>query len=231
MSTTTRKQTPAQARKAALQSDFAPLYAVAGLADTFAVQAKTTLVATRERVQAAQGEFESSSKARAEEFSKFVKSLPEQVKALPETVKTLPETTKARLADAQDQLKSYYAEATSGYGDLAGRGKRVVDGALVTVKALSAKAEKQAEDVAADVAEKIDPAFEAVQESVTVARKRVTGKTATETVTPKATVRAQATRAAGDAVAAEKAAARKAAAKKAAATRAAKKTSAAAKAS
>ncbi len=231
MSTTTRKQTPAQARKAALESDFAPLYAVAGLADSFAVQAKTTLIATRDKVQARQGEFENSSKARAEEFSKFVKSLPEQVKALPETVKGLPETTKSRLVEAQEQLKAYYAEAASGYGDLAGRGKRVVDGAIVTVKSFSAKAEKQAEDVAADVAERIDPAFEAVQESVTVARKKVTGKTATETVTPKASAKAQATRAAEDAVAAEKAAARKAAAKKAAATRAAKKTSAAAKAS
>lgn len=229
--TKTRKQTQAQARKAALESDFAPLYAVAGLADTFAVQAKTTLVATRERVQTRQGELEVTSKARAEEFSKFVKSLPEQVKSLPETVKALPETTKARLAEAQEQLKSYYADAASGYGELAGRGKRAVDEAISTAKAYGARAENQADDVAADVAERIDPAFEAVQESVTVARKKVTGRTATSTVTPKSTAKAQATKAAEDAVAAEKAAARKAAAKKAAATRAATKTSAARKAS
>ena len=96
MSTTNRKQTQAQARKTALESDFAPLYAVAGLADSFAAQAKTSLIATRERVQTAQGELESVSKARVEEFTKLVKALPEQVKALPETVKALPETTQGQ---------------------------------------------------------------------------------------------------------------------------------------
>ncbi len=231
MSPTTRKQTPAQARKTALESDFAPLYAVAGLADTFAAQAKTSLIATRERVQVAQGELESASKARVEEFTKLVKALPEQVKALPETVKALPQTTKAKLAEAEEQFKTLYAEAANGYGQLAGRGKRAVDEAVGSAKALSVRAEKQGADVASEVAEKLDPAFEAVQQTVTVTRKRATGRTATATVTPKATAKAQATKAAEDAVAAEKAATRKAAAKKAAATRAAKKTSAAAKAS
>jgi hypothetical protein len=224
MTTTTRKQTPAQARKAALESDFAPLYAVAGLADTFAAQAKTTLATTRERVQVRQSEFEAQSKARAEEFSKFVKSLPEQVKAL-------PETTKAKWTEAQGQVKTFYSDAASGYGDLAGRGKRVVDEALGSARMLSAKAEKRAEGAASGVAERIDPAFEKVQEGVTVARQRVTGHAATETVTPRSAAKAQATKAAEDAAEAEKAAARKAAAKKAAATRAAKKASAATTAS
>jgi uncharacterized phage infection (PIP) family protein YhgE len=226
-STTTRKKTPAQVRKSALESDFAPLYAVAGIADAFTAQAKSTLTATREKVQAKQGELETQAKYGVEELTKFVKSLPDQVKSLPEQVKALPETSKAKLVEAQEQLKAFYAEAASGYGDLAGRGKRAVDEALLSAKQLSGKAEKRAEDVAADVAEKIDPALEKVQESVTVARQKVTGRTATETVTPRSAARAQATRAAEDAVAAEKAAARKAAAKKAAATRAANKTSAA----
>jgi hypothetical protein len=216
MTTTTRKQTPAQARKSALESDFAPLYAVAGLADTFAAQTKTTLLTTRERFQVRQDELESVSKARVEELTQFVKSLPEQVKAL-------PDTTKAKIAEAQEQFKTLYVEFATSYGDLAGRGKRAVDEALGSAKALTVKAEKQAEEVAADVAERIDPAFEKVQEGVTVARQKVTGRTATETVTPRSAAKAQATRAADEAVAAEKAAARKAAAKKAAATRAAKK--------
>lgn len=227
MSTTTRKQTPAQARKTALASDFAPLYAVAGLADAFAAQAKSTLVATREKVQVRQGALQTQAKTGLDEFTKFVTSLPGQVKSLPEQVKTLPETSKARLAEAQEQVKALYAEVAGGYGDLAGRGKRAVDEAIGSAKALSSKAEKRAEDVAADVADRIDPAFEKVQESVTVTRQKVTGRTATETVTPRSAAKAQATRAADDAVAAEKAAARKAAAKKAAASRAAKKTSAA----
>ena len=36
MPTTTRKQTPVQARKSALESDYTPLYAVAGLTDVVA---------------------------------------------------------------------------------------------------------------------------------------------------------------------------------------------------
>ena len=40
MTTTTRKQTPAQARKAAVESDYTPLYAVAGLTDLVAESIK-----------------------------------------------------------------------------------------------------------------------------------------------------------------------------------------------
>ena len=73
------------------------------------------------------------------------------------------------------------------------------------------KAEKRAEGVLADVVERVDPAFEKVQEGVTVARKTVTGRSATESVTPRGAAKATATRAA------KKAPAKKAPAKKAAA--------------
>lgn len=224
MTTTTRKQTPAQARKTALASDFAPLYAVAGLADSFAEQARTALVATRVKVQAKQGELEAQAKSGIEEITNFLKSLPEQVK-------TLPATTKVKLAGVQQQAKTLYTEAASGYGDLAGRGKRAVDEVVGTARQLSTKAEEQAENLAAEAAELVDPAFERVQEGVTVARKKVTGHTSTETVVSRGTAKATATRAAGEAVAEEQAAARRASAKKAAATRAANKKPAEAKAS
>ena len=96
---------------------------------------------------------------------------------------------------------------TAAYGELAGRGKRAVDEAVGSAEDLSGKAEKRAEGVLADVVERVDPAFEKVQEGVTVARKTVTGRTATETVTPRAAAKATASRAA-----------KKAPAKKAAAT-------------
>ena len=231
MSTTTRKQTPAQARKSALESDFAPLYAVAGLADTFAAQAKTNLIATRERVQTAQGELESGSKARVEEFAKLIKALPEQVKALPEQVKALPETTKAKLVEAQEQFKTLYADAASGYGELAGRGKRAVDEAIGSAKVFGAKA--------------ADAGRRRGRRGRRQGRSGVRGGPGDRDRGPQEDDRpyghrdrdaeghrqGAGHRAAEDAVAAEKAAARKAAAKKAAATRAAKKTSAAAKAS
>jgi hypothetical protein len=85
------------------------------------------------------------------------------------------------------------AQASSTYGQLAGRGKRAVDDAM------------------ADAADRVDPAFERVQETVTRARKVTTGRTATKTMVPRSAAKAAATRKA----AAKKAPAKKAPAKKA----------------
>ncbi len=43
MTTSTRKQTPAQARKAALESDYAPFYAVAGLTEVVTTSLQAAL--------------------------------------------------------------------------------------------------------------------------------------------------------------------------------------------
>lgn len=203
MSTPTRKQSPSQARKSALESDFATLYALAGLTDALAAQVKAALVETRGKLQSKPAELEAQAKVNADELAKFWKSLPDHVK-------TLPDTTKSRLADLQKQAEKLLAEAGGTYGDLAGRGKRAVDEAIVSARKLSAKAADKAGDVAAEVAEKVDPAFAKAQETVTVARKNVSGRTATETVTPRSAAKAAATKAA------KKAPAKKAPAKKAA---------------
>ena len=138
---------------------------------------------------------------------------------LPEQMHNLPESTRARIAELQKQANELLVQANTTYGELAGRGKRVVDGAVGNAKTLSGKAEKRAEGVLADVVERVDPAFEKVQEGVTVARKTVTGRTATESVTPRGAAKATATRAAKKAPA-KKAAAATAPAKKAAAKKA-----------
>jgi hypothetical protein len=208
MPTTTRKQSPSQARKSALESDFATLYALAGLTDALAAQVRAALVETRSKLQSKPAELEAQAKANTDELAKFWKSLPEQVK-------TLPDTTKTRLADLQKQAEKLLAEAGGAYGDLAGRGKRAVDEAIVSARKLSAKAADKAGDVAAEVAEKVDPAFEQAQETVTVARKNVTGRTATETVIPRSAAKATATKAAKKAPA-KRAPAKRAPAKKAA---------------
>ena len=46
---------------------------------------------------------------------------------LPEQFKHLPEATKARIAELQKQANDLLAQATSAYGDYAGRGKQAVD--------------------------------------------------------------------------------------------------------
>ena len=227
MPTTTRKQTPAQARTSAPQSDLAPFYAVAGLTDAVADSLRTGLAETRSlaatRVADLQGRsstLEAQAKTTAEEINKAIRSLPAQVKAL-------PETTKARLAEAQKRAEALIAEANTAYGEYAGRGKRVVDETWIAARLLSGKAEKRAEDVLSEVADRVDPAFEKVQEGVTQARKTVTGRTATETVTPRGAAKAAASRAAAAGADEARAEARRAAARRAAATRAAKKAAAA----
>ena len=228
---TTRKQTPAQARKSALESDFAPIYAVAGLTDAFAASVKATLAQTQDRavqgvsaLQSKPAAVEQRAKLSAEEISRFITSLPEQVKAL-------PVLTKARITEVQQQAQSMFADATSTYGDLAGRGKRVVDGTIVTAKTVSTKAERRRDEVLADVADAVDPAFERVQETVTVARKTVTGRTATPTVTPRAAAKASTARkVAAERTEAQKMAAREAAAQRRAAAKAAAETEPAPKA-
>jgi len=213
---TTRKQTPAEVRKSALESDYAPLYAVAGLTDALAEVLKNALAETQgkanKRLAALQDkrpELTKQAKESAEELRTFVITLPDQFK-------NLPESTRARIAELQKQANELLAQANTAYGELAGRGKLAVDDAVGTARELSGKAEHRAEGVIHDVAEKVDPVFEKVQESVTVARENVTGRTATDTVTPRSAAKAAATRkATAKEDAANKAPAKKAAAKNA----------------
>lgn len=208
MPTTQRTETPAQAKKSAVESDYAPFYAMAGLTDVLATTMRESLQHTQER-------------------AKRIRTVPSQIKAF-------PETTKARVAEMQHQLHAYLDQASTTYADLAGRGKRAVDETIVTAKTLSTKAEHKADEIGQDMADTVDPAFEQVQEAVTVARKNVTGRTATQTVTPRGAAKSAATRqvaaaekVADERVEAEKAAARRGAAKRAAATRAATRKAAA----
>ena len=185
MTTSTRKQTPAQARKAALESDYAPFYAVAGLTEVVTTSLQAVLAGSSEKASRRLAAWQGLGEKQAKDATQLVRSLPEQVKAL-------PETTKARLAEWQQQAEEFAREANAAYGDLAGRGKRAVDETIVSARQLSGRAEKRAGDVLVDA---VDPAFEKVQEGVTRARKNATGRTATETVTPrKATAKKAATR-------------------------------------
>lgn len=189
MSTTTRKQTPAQARKAALESDYTPFYAVAGLTQAVASTLQATGTKAGEQLAAWQGKNEQQAKATADDVTKFVRALPEHVKAL-------PETSKAQVAAWQKQVAEILGTANATYVELAARGKLVVDETIGSARQLGGKAEKRAGDVVSDVADRVDPAFEQVQEGVTQARKATTGRTATETLTPRSTRRAAATRSA-----------------------------------
>ena len=219
-----RKQTPSQAKKSALESDYAPLYAVAGLTDALADALKAALAETQEKANKRFTDLQSKRTERSKQARDSADEVREFVITLPEQFKNLPDATKVRIAELQKAANDLIAQANATYAELAGRGKRAVDEARTSAWDLSGKAEKRAEGVLSDVAERVDPAFERVQEGVTVARRTVTGKSATETMTPTSVAKATAAR---QAHAAETAAKRAAATKKAAATRAAKKAAAA----
>jgi seryl-tRNA synthetase len=71
-------------------------------------------------LQSKRPELSKQAKAGADELRTFVITLPEQFKQL-------PEATKARIAELQKQANDLLAQATTTYGDFAGRGKEAVD--------------------------------------------------------------------------------------------------------
>jgi hypothetical protein len=122
-----QKETSPEARKSALESDYAALYAVAGLTDALADALKGALADTQQKaskrfdeLQSKRPELSRQAKASAEEVRTFVITLPEQFKSL-------PEATKARIAELQKQANELLAQASATYGDFAGRGKEAVD--------------------------------------------------------------------------------------------------------
>jgi hypothetical protein len=121
------KETSPEDRKSALESDYAALYAVAGLTDALAEALKGALADTQQKaskrlneMQGKRPELSQQAKSGAEDVRTFVITLPEQFKHL-------PEATKARIAELQKQANDLLAQATSAYGDYAGRGKQAVD--------------------------------------------------------------------------------------------------------
>jgi hypothetical protein len=134
------KETSVEARKSALESDYAALYAVAGLTDALADALKGALADTQQKtskrldeLQSKRPELSRQAKAGAEELRTFVITLPEQFK-------NLPEATKARIADLQKQANELLAQASATYGDFAGRGKEAVDDVRKSTRDRSSKA-------------------------------------------------------------------------------------------
>ena len=111
-----------------------------------------------DELQSKRPSWSKQAKDSADELRTFVITLPEQFK-------NLPEATKARIAELQKQANELIVHATSTYGELAGRGKRGGRrGASARPRTSPSKAEKRADETRADVVERVDPAFETVQE-------------------------------------------------------------------
>jgi hypothetical protein len=174
----THKEVSAEARKSALESDYAALYAVAGLTEALAEALKGALAETQQKashriseLQSKRPELSEQAKVSADDLRTFVITLPEQFK-------NLPETTKARIAALQKQANDLLAQASSTYGDYAGRGKQAVD-----------EARKSARDRSGKGTRKVTPRSSANNSNVgeTNGGQTATKKTSVEETSPKAT--------------------------------------------
>lgn len=191
----------AQSRKTAVDSDYAPLYAVAGLADIALETVKITITRQISEARARQTELTDRAKARqahlrsnAEGALKLAGDLPTQLRTLPDQLRHLPEIAKAQLAQAQKQAGVTYA-------DFAGRGKVAVDEAVQNAKKLQAhsasRAAKVADDLAggaADVTDAVDDAAEQAKRSTASARTTAARKAGGASTAAKKTNRKPATR-------------------------------------
>ena len=176
MTTNTRTQAPTQTRQAALESEYAPLYAAAGLTDLAVESIRNLVLATQEKAAKQltewQGDFaqlQSKGTEQVKHAGEFVRTLPEQVKGLPEQLKTLPETTKARIEELDKQRKEFLAEATITYGDLAGRGKKVIDDSVLAVRTTSTEAKTDVEAKVEDAQAKVEETVAEIREDVAAA--------------------------------------------------------------
>ena len=136
------KEPSDEARKSALDSDYAALYAVAGLTDALAEALKGALAESQQKaskrlneLQSKRPELSKQAKAGADDVRTFVITLPEQFKHL-------PDATKVRIAELQKQANDLLAQATSAYADFAGRGKQAVDDVRRSARDRSSKSTK-----------------------------------------------------------------------------------------
>ena len=121
------KEVSPEARKSALESDYAALYAVAGLTDALADALKGALAETQQKATKRINELQSRRPELSKQAKTSVEDLRTFVITLPDQFKHLPDTTKARIAELQRQANDLLAQATSAYGDYAVRGKQAVD--------------------------------------------------------------------------------------------------------
>jgi hypothetical protein len=180
-----RKHSSEQAKQSALESEYTPLYAVAGLTDALADALKEALAEAQEKASKRIGELsskrpvlEKQAKESADELRTFVITLPEQFKHL-------PETTKARIAELQKQANELIAHATSTYSEYAGLGKEAVDEAVGSARRLSSRTEKQTDETGAEMAETVSPPSTA--EAFETPDSDVVDADFAETVTPPST--------------------------------------------
>ncbi|WP_375430228.1 hypothetical protein [uncultured Friedmanniella sp.] len=151
------KPTVAEIAAARRESDLKALYAFAGITELAVGAVRSTVTDTSRWASARLAELRFRREELAKQAEEVARIQAEQVRklaeGLPEDVKAVPEVAKGRVTELQEQ-------ATSTYSDLANRGQRALDG------------------VRSDVAGRIDPAFDKIQERIDAARRAIKARAA-----------------------------------------------------
>ncbi len=145
------------------EADLRALYAAAGATEVLVGAVRGTVTETSRWASARLSEL----RFRRAELAKQAEEMRQRAEGLPEEVKSVPDAAKTRVADLQQQ-------ATGTYSDLANRGQRVLH------------------DVRSEVVNRIDPAFERLQERLESARRAIRGAAAPKPSTPAAAAAASA---------------------------------------
>lgn len=144
-----------EATAALRESDLKAIYAAAGATQVIVGAVRDTVTETSRWANARLSEL----RFRRAELAKQAEEMRRRAEGLPEDVKAVPDVAKTRVADLQQQ-------ATGTYSDLANRGQRVLH------------------DVRSDVVNRIDPAFDRLQERLEAARRAIRGAGATAPTPP-----------------------------------------------
>ncbi|GAA1426791.1 hypothetical protein GCM10009616_02320 [Microlunatus lacustris] len=157
------RRTASEATAAMRESDLKALYAAAGATQVVVGAVRDTVTETSRWANARLAElrFRRAELAKqAEQMRQRTEDLTEEVT---EDVKAAPDMARGRVAELQQQ-------ATGTYSDLASRGQRVLD------------------DVRSEVVNRIDPAFDRLQERLEAARRTIRGTAASVPTPPAAPV-------------------------------------------
>jgi hypothetical protein len=149
----------AETRAAMREADRKVIYAAAGATQVLVGAVRETVTETSRWANARLAEL----RFRRTELAKQAEEMRQRAEGLPEEVKAVPEVARTRVADLQQQ-------ATGTYSDLANRGQRVLL------------------DVRSDVVNRIDPAFDKLQERIDAARRAIRGAAVQAPIPPAAPV-------------------------------------------
>src|SRR5918998_949361 len=106
-----------QTKKPGRETDYTPLYAVAGMADALADALRSALTDSQQRGRKRIDELQHWAPAMRQQVKHNAEELRSFVTTLPEQFKNLPEASRGRIADLQAQANELLGQANAAYSE------------------------------------------------------------------------------------------------------------------